>query len=83
MNKVHHTEWNIRGWYVAQTTFIGIHVAALVFYVFGAIAGFDELSVELSQPGSIGDTSVFPARALAALGTFRPAQEKLRVMDVY
>ena len=57
MTKVHHNEWDLRGWYVAQTTFVGTHVAALIFYVLGAIAGFEKLSIELNQPSSIGETS--------------------------
>ena len=57
MSKVHHNAWDIRGWYVAQTTFVGVHIAALVFYVLGAIAGVDKLSAEMIQPSSIGKTS--------------------------
>ena len=56
MTKVHHNEWNLRGWYVAQTTFVSTHIAALIFYVLGAIVSFQRVSVELNQP-SIGETS--------------------------
>ena len=56
MNKVHHNEWNLRGWYVAQTTFISTHIAALIFYVLGATISFQRLSVELNQLSNIGET---------------------------
>ena len=56
MNKLHHNEWNLRGWYVAQTTFVSTHIAALIFYILGAITGFERLSLELKQPGGIGES---------------------------
>ncbi|MDJ0957691.1 MAG: hypothetical protein QNI91_12565 [Arenicellales bacterium] len=57
MNRTHQNEWDLRGWYVAETTFVSTHVAALIFYVLGAVVSFQRLSVELNQPSGIGEAS--------------------------
>ena len=57
MSKAYQHDWDLRGWYVAETTFVGTHVAALIFYVLGAIAGVESLSIELDQLSGIGEPS--------------------------
>ena len=57
MNTTHNNGWDLRGWYVTETTFVGTHVAALIFYALGAIVSSQMLPAELNQPSSIGETS--------------------------
>ena len=49
MSKLHDNDWNLRGWYVAPTTFISIHAAALTFYVLGAIVNFQTQDMTATQ----------------------------------
>lgn len=61
MVKLHLSKWNLSGWYVASTTFIWTHVAALVFYVLGGILNTGSQPVTLNQVksgGEVGDEIV-------------------------